>query len=234
MKRTLKLAICDDEPSIVEKLAKKLTSLCPSGVLLSIDRYVSGETLTSAAEKFEYDCIFLDILLEKMNGIDTARQLREQGYSGLIVFVSNTDYYALKGYAVNAYGYFLKPLAKDTVMTIFDALLEKSQKTKLLISVKSSILSINTADIIYIESRGREVKIVTKDTIYSAVATLYSLEAQLDAISFARCHKGYILNFQYIREISSQHIIMENGETIPLGRNYKNEVRERFLSYLRI
>ena len=235
MTKTIRIAICDDEQDTRQRLAEMITLICPEQAQPAIDMFSSGRMLMDAFDAADpFDCVFLDILMDDVDGIQIAKMLRDTGYTNLIIFISNTAFYALKGYEVSAYGYYLKPITKETLTAILDAILEKCSNTRLLVSTKACLHSVVTGTILYIESIGRMASIVTESELIQAYTTLYRLEAQLDPRYFVRCHKGYIVNLQKIAKISAQSIRLCSDHEIPLGRNYKCHVHECFLAFLRV
>ena len=104
------IAICDDEEyfrmreeKLVGEYMKKRKYGC------TIDVYPSGKEMLHAADvSMQYDIIFLDINMEEMDGLETARRIRQASAKVHIVFVTAYITYALEGYKVNAARYLLK------------------------------------------------------------------------------------------------------------------------------
>jgi Response regulator of the LytR/AlgR family len=57
-----------------------------------------------------YDILLMDIEMAQLNGMETARRIRKFDEEVLIVFITNTAQYAIKGYEVGALDYILKPI----------------------------------------------------------------------------------------------------------------------------
>ena len=236
MHTKLNIAICDDESDSRQKLNNMLQKVCRvKNTDLNISMFSSGQALVDSLGEYNgFDCVFLDVLMDKLNGIGVAKKLRDADYANMIIFVSNTAYYALKGYEVNAYGYYLKPMTETTLVSIMDNVIEKFRRKWLVLPTKSTTHRISTDTIQYIECMGRVIKIVTDTEDYQAYAALYELEDQLDSRYFMRCHKGFIINLKKIVRISGQSIYLCGKKEIPLGRKYKCQVHGRFLDFLRI
>lgn len=74
-----KIAICDDESFFTEELRELLSSyMMEKDVVFEIDTYSSGEALIELGiEVVRYNIVFLDINMEKVDGIKTAEMIRK-------------------------------------------------------------------------------------------------------------------------------------------------------------
>jgi DNA-binding LytR/AlgR family response regulator len=86
----MNIAIVDDEKIIREQIKslieKQKSDCCP-------DSYGTGEELLKAGKSF--DVIFLDIQMDGMNGIDTAKALRERGEETVLIFITGVNAHVL-------------------------------------------------------------------------------------------------------------------------------------------
>lgn len=75
----LKIAICDDEKVFAEKLASVVSKyLKEKQIIFEIDIYLSGkEFINIGADITKYKIVFLDVNMEEVDGIETARKLRQ-------------------------------------------------------------------------------------------------------------------------------------------------------------
>ena len=107
----LKIAICDDSQKTVETYSK-LISHCANANQLDIELscFYSGESLLfhlmEAPEQI--DIIYLDILMGKTDGMETARRLRENHCNAQIIFLTSCEDYVYDAFDVNAIQYMLK------------------------------------------------------------------------------------------------------------------------------
>lgn len=60
---------------------------------------------------------------------------------------------------------------------------------------------------------------------------MQTLEEQLKEFGFLRVHSGYIVNMKYIRLIEPSHILLTNGDQIPVSRKNATNIKAQFLSY---
>ncbi|MCM1264095.1 MAG: response regulator, partial [Butyrivibrio sp.] len=85
-----KIAICDDEKLFTEELKELLSVyMMEKGLVFEVDTYSSGEALLELGiEVVKYTVIFLDINMEKVDGIKAAEKIREVSREVFIVFVT--------------------------------------------------------------------------------------------------------------------------------------------------
>jgi DNA-binding LytR/AlgR family response regulator len=85
----------------------------------------------------------------------------------------------------------------------------------------------------FFESTGRKVEIVTMNDRYSFYSKLDEVEQNPDLQNFLRCHQSYLINPDYILEISSNSILLTNHESLPVSRGAYKQIKEKFFfSYL--
>ena len=181
-------------------------------------------TLVSA-----FDLVMLDIEIGEGNGIEFARSLRSLGSDATIAFISNFERYAIEGYSVHAVSYLLKPLKKEAVEALLDEAATRTgdlSSNSIRLSQNGRYRFISTGSILYIEVFNKKVTFHLIDKEESFYTTISSLEPQLTGTTLVRCHRSYIVNLEYIQEISSNYISLYQVDTrIPIGRSYLSSVK---------
>ena len=229
----IRIAIVDDEKVIreqIKKLIGKKQTDC------EIDTYGTGEDLLKADSV--YDIIFLDIQMDGMNGIDTARALRQKADNTVLIFITGVKEYVFDAFDVSAFHYLIKPIEESKFRTVYDrAVLEAGKKKhhsmgQLFVKTRSRNVTLEQSDILYIESRAKKVEIHTRNDIMEAYAGIGELEKQLTE-NFYRCHRGYLVNMAFISEYSSDSITLNNGETIFLTKEKYGEFVKVYMRYLK-
>ncbi len=124
-----RIAICDDEIFFAEDLKELISGyMTEKGLVFEIDIYGSGEALVELGiEVVKYTAVFLDINMEKVDGIKAAEKIREISREVFIVFVTAYVNYSLEGYRLDAVRYLLKNKVNfpGTVNECVDALMDK-------------------------------------------------------------------------------------------------------------
>ena len=85
----MNVALCDDEIIFMDILEKELRRYAGGDdVSLRVKRFQSSELLLRS-DISGFDAIFLDIEMPGVNGMETARRLRERSEDLIIVFVTS-------------------------------------------------------------------------------------------------------------------------------------------------
>lgn len=113
-----------------------------------------------------YDILLMDIEMAQLNGMETARRIRKFDEEVLIVFITNTAQYAIKGYEVGALDYILKPIpyfSFSQQIRKAELQLQKRKTFNLTLLAEGGMHRLNTATIYYIESDGHTVHFYTQE-----------------------------------------------------------------------
>lgn len=254
----LQIAICDDEQFYREKLGRLLNQyLQKRGLQYVISDFASGEEfLEQCTNRVKYDIVFLDISMEKVNGVQTAQRIRAFQNDTSIVFVTAFIDYALEGYKVDAVRYILKDSPDDAISECMDAILQKRKAAQVVFSFLEGEKKLYTDNILYVESRKHKVvffyrKGKTSDkrtwnqkpakplfhcmeeeiVTYQIYDKLDAIEERLSGVGFLRIHKSYLVNMKHIRKISNYTALLDTGMELPVPRTRYQAVREAFVAY---
>lgn len=88
--KMLNIAVCDDENAMINDIENMLLDICKKqNIRADIDVFCSGETLGKEVMMgTKYDMIFLDIEMEKVNGIESAKAIRKMDQN--VIFIYST------------------------------------------------------------------------------------------------------------------------------------------------
>lgn len=234
------IAICDDNAADRIKLYEAIESyLCQQGVNANILTYDNPYKLNSVIESKTicFDIIFLDIIMDDMNGMTCARIIRKQDKLVNIIFLTSSADYVYEGYEVNATGYLVKPIKIDQLAKVMERAIaqnENVEKESICITYRGVTQKIPTKDILYFESENNKVNIVLaktaeKITVYTK---LDEFEQTQPLKTFIRSHKSYLVNFLYIEKYANDKFVLTTGTDIPISRTNKEKAREAFYKLL--
>lgn len=228
--KSLHIAIVDDERIICEQIKDFIQRDHRD---CQIDIYLSGRALLEAKKQF--DLVFLDIQMVGMNGMDTARAIRELQPDTVLIFVTGSKEYVFEAFDVSAFHYLLKPLEETKFMEVLKRAIGESRKCRAekqkRLFIRTKNLTIDQKDILYIESRGKKVDIHTRKETFSIYGAMSELETQLGE-SFYRCHRGYLVNMAYITEYGADSITLTGGARVYLTKKKHGEFVKAYMWYL--
>jgi len=108
----LKIIVCDDEvvqQRIIRALLEKY--LKENEIQAELKFYASGqECLLEKGELMDTDIFLLDIFMPELNGIDIARELKNMGAEGKIIFITGGNDYITEAFEIHAFSYIQKPV----------------------------------------------------------------------------------------------------------------------------
>ncbi|MBB2181824.1 response regulator transcription factor [Lachnospiraceae bacterium MD1] len=229
----MEVAIVDDEKVIRGQIKKLVVKYEPD---CNVIAYETGEELLAEGKKL--DVVFLDIQMEGMNGIDTARALREKQEDMVVIFITGVKEYVFEAFDVSAFHYLLKPVEEKKFSEVFERAKKEVKKRttqeqkNIFIKNRNRSFTINRDNILYIENRGKKVEIHTGNEIIETYASMNDLEKQLGG-NFYRCHRGYLVNMAHIAEYENDSISLNNGENIFMAKERYNEFVKEYMRYLR-
>ena len=58
------------------------------------------------------------------------------------------------------------------------------------------------------------------------------LEEELEDKNFLRCHRSYLVNMSQVETILQNKIMLKNGNSIPIGRCYKKNLKKYILEMI--
>lgn len=227
-----KIAICDDETAICEQIERILEKISRDFLKdLQWDVFYSGESLYYHLRKNNYyDIIFLDIELYEMNGVEVGKLIRDEMLNETthIVYISGNESYAMELFNVRPLDFIIKPFDHNDILRNIKKVLRIHKKYYTIFQYKigSETHSISTKEIIYFESRNRKVimhDIKGEQEFYGKIKDIHK---KLQRYKFIQIHKSYLVNYNYIRKLEYDKVVLSNKITLPISQRNRKRIRE--------
>ena len=227
----LSIAVCDDEVIECCSMAKRIKEILEEmKVPCIIRQFQSGGELLQAVESF--DIVFLDIIMQDLDGMKTAQFLRKQAFDKMLIFISSSREYVFEAYDVEASQYLLKPVDDRKLKRVLQKAVLKTKRRSqefIVVSRERQKRKMFLDDIYYFEIKGRVVDVHGAADVFTYYERIGELEDKLAGKGFFRCHKSYLVNLKYVDGYNRQEAVLENGEKIVIAkRRYDKFVQEVF------
>lgn len=215
----MKIAICDEETRGRERIRTLLDKEFSGAQTSEFD---SGMKLIEAVvEGYQPDIVLLDIAMEGMNGMETARKLRSLS-DVILIFVTRVKEQVFQAFDVGAFHYLVKPVDEGKLKEVLSRAVKEVEKRAgpakfLLIKTVGKYRKIPVEDILYIENSGRKVILHTQTEQLEYYERMNHLEEILGE-GFFRCHRGYLVALAAVSGYDSTSITVTDGEKIYLSK----------------
>lgn len=223
----VRFAVCGSEQVMIDLIINKLHTYYPSEC--NIMTYSDGESLLSEHHRVRFDAILLDIAIPGLNGIEIAERIREYDFHVKIIFVSDQNELAYKGYLYDAFRFVRKSNLdqelREAAISLNQVLF--FQDEYLVFKTDNGDVSQVAKDIKYFEADGHYINMTCKDETVRTCGTMRDYEERLKNIGFIRIHKGVLVNFRYIRSVDKNAVILTCGKRLPLSRKRINETKTK-------
>lgn len=230
----VRVAIVEDEETYVQTLQQFLSRYeKESGQKIIVTVYEDGDEIVDKY-KANFDIILMDIKMKYMDGMTAAEKIREVDSEVIIIFITSMIQYAIRGYAVDAFDYLVKPItyfAFSQRLSRAVERLEKRQRKFVTVSIRGGALKLDISQIYYIESQNHSLIFHTKRGDITSSGKLAEMETLLSEHQFFRSNKGYLVNLEYVDGIQD-NCAQVNGEQLPISRYRKNEFMEALTRYV--
>ncbi len=235
----LKIALCDDDPSFRAVMETEVSQICRD---LQTDAEImptgsAGELLTTLGH-IRVQLIFLDIDMPDMDGVLLGRLLRQQGCTADIIYISNMEERVYEVFQAHPWSFIRKARFAQELPGVMDAYVQSlRQRTGRVVlqNTQGVHRSFGPEDILYVEAAGKTQKLFLTDEAdpFMVRTSLHDLEQQLIPMGFIRIHKGFAVNYRYIQKITSRSVLLDTGQSLPIGRDRLTSARETYLALMK-
>lgn len=230
----MRIILCDDEDTCCKLYTWMLRNIKAKYDLdFTVEVCNNGEQLLFLSEDLtSSDIILLDIMMPGIDGIQTAKQLRENGIDCKIIFLTSLSDKMLEAFDVFAYHYIVKDsVSREKFEEIIVRAVTKSEQEadeQLIFTYRSKNCIIPLKDISYLEVQNHKVYIHYKQEQFEIYETLSNLEKRFCEHNFIRIHKSYMVALSRVVKLTSSSCLLRNGVILPVGRSYSKHAKEAF------
>jgi DNA-binding LytR/AlgR family response regulator len=234
----INLAICDDE----EKELNRTKEMCINGLSaypeheIKISLFSCSRKFLQAARQEQFDIVLLDIYMPEPSGIELARELRAMKQECQIIFLTTSTAHAIEAFSLHATHYLVKPYELkqlNDALAKAIATVNKNQRAQVILKVSGGVQKIYYKDFLYSETERHIQKIHMNDNNvkWVRITSTELFELLSKDSRFFKCGSTFIVNMEKVEEITTQYIIFENDEKLPMLRRQYKELLKRYTEY---
>lgn len=231
----IRIAICDDEKHMSDHIRAMA-----SDFFRKKNREIQLRTFSSGEELLSYDgqidILFLDIQMKGMDGIETARKLRDSKFRGFLIFITVLKEMVFQSFEVQAYDYLVKPVEEKQFEKTMERLytsMQNASEDSLLVQKGYEGRIIREEEIVFCEIIDRKIYLnLASGEVVDYYERIENLETKLGS-HFFRCHRSYLINLKYLKGYKNGTAYMDNGKEVPVSRLRSKEFSGVVLQYMK-
>ncbi len=203
-----------------------------SGREIRVTQFSDGDEI-ALHYKAEYDIILMDIEMTYMDGMTAAEEIRRKDQDVVIIFITNSPQYAIKGYAVDALDYVLKPVSYFALSQRLERAIKRMKQREekyFTLTTREGTHRIPCSHLYYVESSGHGLFYHTAEGVLQATGSMRETEAQFAGEHFARCNQCYLVNLQHADGVVDEEVVV-HGEKLRFSRSRKKSFLEALNRY---
>ncbi|MDD3403928.1 MAG: LytTR family DNA-binding domain-containing protein [Hespellia sp.] len=228
----LKIAVCDDVPEDRKTMTALLSEyLDKNNICATIDEYESGEAFLSS-DTSSYLLVFLDIFMDGINGMETAKSLISRNDRVQVVFGSTSSDFAAEAFDISALHYLVKPLEREKLFAVLHKFFENYYLVQT-VSVKVGRIEedIYLNDILWAEARGKKTVLHLKQGEIEISNSISALARLLPESDFCKPIRYALVSMREMIAVPSDTVKLSDGTEIPISRAERKNMKNTFADY---
>lgn len=229
----VRIAVVDDCAADREQLRGELERLLArrrlEGTVAAFD---SGEAFLSAAREGPFTLAFLDVYMEPVDGLETARALRRFDRECLLVLSTSSRDHALEGYRVQAVQYLVKPYAAAELEALFAQLERLLPRPESYVELRAGrqTVRVRLEELLWAEHFQHQVRVHTAGG--GEVSSRLTFREFTELLSgdprFFVCGRGLLVNLDRAADFDGRDFRLEDGTRLPVTRDLSAAARSAF------
>lgn len=230
--------ICDDEKSDLERMQKIVSDYAEEhpDLFLTVQCFSNPfDMLDEIDRSGAPDIALLDICMPGVLGTEVAREIQSKSEDATdIIFLTISTEFAVEAFSLRVNDYLTKPYTKKRLTDTLGRVIEKRRR-RLYIPVPcgNEIHRIDVYSVAYVEVRNHSLEIHLKsgNCLRTRMTMAELKELFQDAGGFVAVGASYIVNLRCVKSLLSTTAVMANGETIPVPRRLRGELKQQYIDF---
>jgi len=225
----MKCIIVDDDEMARASLEMHCQKIDDIEVLATFDQGVEALTWL---RKNQPDVIFLDIEMPDLTGIELVKSVDNLPQ---IIFTTSHTEYAVEAFEHQVTDFLPKPVTLPRLLKAIERARElshpaeqeiKDDKNEIFARVDGRYVRIPLQDILYIESIGDYIRVITRQKPFIIHSTLRNIQDRLGNRDFFKIHRSYIVNLTKVVDIEDTNLVV-NDKVLPISRAHRPDLLKK-------
>ncbi len=217
----MKIAVVDDNKTDLElflKLVKTYEEKYHRTIY--VQGFTGGEDFLKEFQKGKFSAVFLDIYMDGINGVETAKAIRQKDEGVRLFFTTTSADHLADGFAVEATHYLIKPLTAEKIEEAMHRLRDffAKEESMIVFSDGRKEISVPKSQILYIETIRNGIMIYCRKEAIPVRCSISAAMERLQFGNFLRCHRYSIVHLEAVVRVDDDSFVMTDGKRILLRR----------------
>lgn len=196
----LKVLICDDDVNITDKVLLLINEIKNKG-RWKFDITVRNSSESVMKEKSYYDIAIVDIEMPGISGLELSQKLKASNPDVLIIVLTSFSNYLDSAMKIQVFRYLSKPIDIERFNRNFLEAIDKCREIskQIIIQNSTSVYTVKTKDILYIENQKHGSVVVTKHHRFDTNKKPTEWDEIINQPNcFVFSHKSFLVNLQNV------------------------------------
>ena len=230
----MRIAIVEDDAAMCEQLREYVLQYFAGRERECwISQYADGDEILENY-RADFDLIFLDIQMQRLDGLTTAQRIRQLDENVYLIFITNMANCAIKGYSVNALDFVLKPvnyLMLRQLLQRVEQLLATRARQYIALPTDGGMTRLDVSQIYYVETANHAVQVYTAKGMWKLRESMRHMEELLAEYSFFRCNSCYLINLAHVEQVDGSTVTVA-GTPLAISRPRHKEFMAALTRYI--
>ena len=236
----LNIAVVDDTRLDSEKLQRGINKWLFENYTnknFKIESFNDGEEILKTFEPGKFQIIFMDIIMNTLTGIETAKKIRELDNKVLIIFTTTSKEFVFDAFPLHSFDYILKPYEPERLDYVLREAVRILETPEPFINVKISRSSykIFLKNISAVLADNHNIEIIKNDgePLICCMTFKELKEILLEYPHFLECNRGVIINMDRVLALSKEKesFIMKDGAQYAIHVRRRKNILDSFTQY---
>ncbi len=231
----MKIAIVDDRQDEREHLRTMLEYYCAThSVTADITCFTSGEELLESFKPEQFQCMFLDIYMDGIDGMETARKVYKLDPACRLIFCTTSISHAVSSYEVRAAWYLTKPFSAQRLADAMDAACKDviRNSRSLTVHISGAELSIRFSNIHFVDCENRQARIHLRKRVLDIDEQVNDILNLLSSDErFLACNRNTAINMDQVDIMEEHDFRMKNGSCVPIRQRGRAALKKTYMEW---